>query len=338
MLVMLPPPSVARAAWQLGWSDEFDGANLDATKWSFDFGKDASGWGNNEREYYKARTDNAHISGGLLHIVARQESVGGFAYISARIKSQGLFSKALGRLEFRARLLERLSCWPTLWMLGNKITSAGWRVCAEIDVVESQGGSATLVQRTLHYSDSVNGHLSQTAYFGLTAAGDSVTNFHVYAVEWTTNSIKWMLDSYTVQTWRAWSSSTGAYPAPFNQTFFLIMNLAVGGSYLSNPTDTQINAGILFPAEMQSDYVRVYDLAPAPPSQPSGLNVSHRDTKVYLSWSNSTSGASGYNIKRSLSSGGTCVIMANSSAFHQPPFKRSTIVPTQAALNPDVVS
>jgi hypothetical protein len=115
------------------------------------------------------------------------------------------------------------------------------------------------------------------------------------------------------------------------------MNLAVGGSYLSNPTDTQINAGILFPAEMQSDYVRVYDLAPAPPSQPSGLNVSHRDTKVYLSWSNSTSGASGYNIKRSLSSGGTCVIMANSSAFHQPPFTRSTIVPTQAALNPDVV-
>src|SRR5271165_5032018 len=99
--------STSPAAWQLTWSDEFNGTNIDLTKWTFETGNNG-GWGNNEREYYTSRTTNAYVAGGLLHIVARQESMGGVPYTSARMKSQGLFSQTYGKFEWRARLPQGL--------------------------------------------------------------------------------------------------------------------------------------------------------------------------------------------------------------------------------------
>src|SRR6185436_20277037 len=91
-----------QAVWQLSWSDEFNGASVDTTKWTYDLG--GGGWGNAEREYYTSRTNNAYVANGLLHIVARQESMGGLPYTSARMKTQGHYSKKYGRFEFRAKL------------------------------------------------------------------------------------------------------------------------------------------------------------------------------------------------------------------------------------------
>ncbi len=302
----------AHAIWQLVWSDEFNGSAVDTTKWTFETGNN-NGWGNAEREYYTGRTNNMFVSGGVLHIVARQESFNGFPYTSARMKSQGLYSKKYGRIEWRAKLPQGLGFWPALWMMGTNISSVGWPACGEIDVLEIQGSWSNQVQGTIHYSDASNNHLQQTKLYSLPTSGDSVANFHTYAVEWATNSIKWLVDSNVVQTWTSWSSSTGPYPAPYNQPFFLLMNLAIGGNYLGNPSDAAINAGTVFPGEMQIDWVRVYDDIPAsgPPNAPTGMNTGQGQGKVFVSWDASTSGATGYNVRKASTSGGPYTTIAS---------------------------
>ena len=304
LLALFSLPPRAHAVWQLTWSDEFNGTTIDTTKWTYDLG--GGGWGNSEREYYTSRATNAFVSGGVLHIVARQESMGGFPYTSARMKTQGLYWHEFGRIEWRAKLPHGLGYWPALWMLGTNISTVGWPACGEIDVMESQGSWNNEVQGTIHYSDPSNNHQQQTKLYTLPPSGDSVTNFHTYAIEWTTNSLKWLVDSNVVQTWTSWTSSTGPYPAPYNQPFFLLMNIAVGGSYLGYPTDSQINSGTVFPGEMQVDYVRVYDdvaIAGAP-NAPTGLSVSQGQAQTFLTWDASSSGATGYSIKRSSTPGG----------------------------------
>jgi beta-glucanase (GH16 family) len=312
LLVFLGFAHRSHAIWQLVWSDEFDGTTVDTTKWVFETGNN-NGWGNSEREYYTGRTNNAFVSGGLLHIVARQESFGGFPYTSARMKTQGKFSKKYGRIEWRAKIPQGVGFWPALWMMGTNIASVGWPACGEIDVLENNQSLGNQVQGTIHYSDTNNNHLQQTRVYPLPTPGDSVTNFHTYAVEWATNSIKWLVDSNLVQTWTSWSSWTNPYPAPFNQPFFLLMNLAIGGSYLGYPTDAQINAGTVFPGEVQVDWVRVYDDVPAsgPPNAPTGMNTGQGQSKVFVSWDASSSGATGYNVRRSTTSGGPYTTIAS---------------------------
>jgi beta-glucanase (GH16 family) len=305
LALLLASSQLSYAGWQLTWSDEFNGSNVDTATWAFETG--AGGWGNSEREFYTGGTTNTYVSGGALHIVAKQQSMGGVPYTSARMKSQGLYAKKYGRFEFRAKLPQGVGCWPALWMMGANIGSVGWPACGEMDVMENRGTSSNVVGGTLHYSDSSNNHLQQGLEYTL---GTSVTNFHTYAVEWTTNSIKWLVDSNTIQTWTSWSSSTGPYPAPYNQPFFLLMNLAIGGNYLGNPSDAAINSGTQFPVELQVDYIRIYDFVPSIPDVPTGLRTSPGSGKVFLSWDDS-SGATGYVVKRATSSGGPYTTVAS---------------------------
>jgi len=257
--------------WNIVWNDEFNGSALNPKVWTFDTGTGTGGWGNNELEYYTSRATNAFVSGGLLHLVARQESYSGASYTSARIKSQGLYAKAYGRFEFRAKFPRGAGFWPALWMLGENITSVGWPGCGEIDVVENNGGALTNVQGSLHSGSD------ETKVY--TLPGDSVTNFHTYLLEWTTNAINWFVDGLLYQTQTSWSSSLGAYPVPFNQPFFIIMNLAVGGSYLGNPSPAAINANSSFPGDLQVDYLRIYDL-----TSPLQLSVTRTNAGVLLAW------------------------------------------------------
>jgi beta-glucanase (GH16 family) len=237
--------------WNITWSDEFEGSSINPAVWTFDLGNGSGGWGNSEREYYTSRPQNAVVSGGLLHIIARQESFGGSSYTSARLKTQGLFSKTRGRFEFRAKLPQGAGFWPALWLLGTNIISVGWPACGEINVVENKGSNPGTIQGSLHSGSD------ETQTYNL--PGRSVTNFHSYLLEWTTNTFNWFVDGLLYQTQTGWSSSLGAYPAPFDRPFFIIMNLAIGGSYLGYPTTNTINAGTSFPAEMQVDYVRIYE-------------------------------------------------------------------------------
>lgn len=236
--------------WNIVWSDEFNGTNINTNTWTYDIG--AGGWGNNELEYYTSRTNNAYISGGLLHIVAQLESYGGQNFTSARMKTEGLASWLYGRFEWRARLPQGTGFWPALWLLGTNITSVGWPGCGEMDVMENSGAALTNVQGSLHSGSD------ETAIYTF-PGGDSVTNFHNYVLDWNTNSFLFYVDGHLYEMQTNWSSSLGsAYPAPFNQPCFIIMNLAVGGNYVGNPSAATISANSGFPGEMQVDYVRVY--------------------------------------------------------------------------------
>jgi beta-glucanase (GH16 family) len=274
-------PSPAR--WKLVWSDEFDGKEIDKTKWDFDTGNgfynyDAnqwiSGWGNGELQYYTREPDNAFVKNGMLHIRALKESLHGCGYTSARLKTRKkdgspLFSQMYGRFEFRAKLPTGRGVWPALWMLPQDEKYGGWPCSGEIDVMEARGQEPTKVLGTLHFGSRWPAHTHISKEYVL-PKGTTVADFHVYAVEWEPGEIRWYLDGrqYAAQSFW-WSSgkvdgSKGAkptkeselypWPAPFNQRFYLVMNLAVGGNFVGKPDKTTV-----FPAEMVVDYVRVYD-------------------------------------------------------------------------------
>jgi beta-glucanase (GH16 family) len=247
--------------WNIVWSDEFNGTLINSNVWTYDLGNN-SGWGNSELEYYTSSNQNAYVSNGFLHIVALQQSINGYHYTSARMKTEGLYSAEYGRIEFSASLPAGTGFWPALWMLGNNINSVPWPGCGEIDIMENNGGNLTTVQGSLHSGSD------ETQVY--TLPGGSVTNFHSYVLEWTTNAFGFYVDGLLYETQTNWSSSVGNYPTPFNQPFFIIMNLAVGGNYLNNPSTNSINANSTFPGQMVVDYVRVYNLT-APLQLTAGL-------------------------------------------------------------------
>jgi beta-glucanase (GH16 family) len=302
-----PPPVVA--GWQLVWSDEFDGSSVDTSKWVFESGTGSGGWGNNERQFYTGRTNNASVAGGVLRIIARQEVTNGSPYTSARMKTQGRYSKKYGRIEFRSKLPAGVGCWPANWMMPETSAYGGWASSGEIDVMESRGNDPTRVEGTIHYGGTWPNNVYTGAPYIFPNSG-LATNFHTYMVEWSTNSLKWFVDGVLYQTQTNWYSAGGPYPAPFDQAFYLILNLAIGGNYLGNPSDAAINAGTAFPVEMQVDYVRVYDYVPGPPATPTGLSASPGNAKAYLSWDDSNSAGTVYRVKRATISGGPYTTIA----------------------------
>ena len=260
--VVTPPPPTQ---WNIVWDDEFNGTAINPAIWTFENGNNG-GWGNNELEYYTSRTNNAYVSNGLLHIVARQESTNGFSFTSARMKTQGLYATpTYGRFEWRARLPAGVGMWPALWMMGTNFPLVGWPGCGEIDVVENNGSNPAFVQGSLHSNGG-----DPTAIHNFTG-GESVTNFHTYLLDWEPGSIKWFVDG---QVYETQSSQT-----PFNAPFFFLMNLAVGGQYVGSPTVSQIKAGTVFPAELQVDYVRVYEQ-----TAPLQISVTQSNGSVFLTW------------------------------------------------------
>lgn len=254
------------------WSDEFNGTSLNTNNWTFDIGNGfesggnyVPGWGNNELEYYTSRTNNVYVAGGYLHIHAQQESYDGFDYTSARLKSLGLFSKAYGRFEWRAQLPSGTGLWPALWMLPENSPYGGWPNSGEIDVMENNGADPGYEGATIHYGGANGDDVYSSANYYFTSP-DSVTNWHTYDLLWNTNSIQFLVDGNLFETQSNWyanvgtSTSTYPYPAPFNTPFYILMNMAIGGNYLGNPTTDEINPSL--PAEVLVDYVRVYDLTP----------------------------------------------------------------------------
>ncbi|HSY17915.1 MAG TPA: glycoside hydrolase family 16 protein, partial [Candidatus Acidoferrales bacterium] len=160
------------------WTDEFDGTNINTNTWTYDLG--AGGWGNNEFEYYTNRPSDAFVTNGQLHIVARQQSIGGASYTSARMKSQGLFSCKYGRIEWRAKMPQGVGCWPALWLLGTNISTAiGWPGCGEIDVMENNGSDPSFAHGSIHSGSDA------TAIYNF-VDGSSITNFHTYTLDWMT--------------------------------------------------------------------------------------------------------------------------------------------------------
>jgi beta-glucanase (GH16 family) len=279
----VPPP----ARHHLVWHDEFDGTEIDRTKWDFDTGTGfyvspagghpgfwVDGWGNGARQCYTDRHANAFVAGGVLHIRAIREPYHGGPYTSARLRTGGkgelpLFVHRYGRFEFRARLPVGQGYWPALWLLPQDEGYGGWPASGEIDVVEARGGRPDIVQGTLHYGSKSPGNVWSGQQYRLPPGGD-VGDWHVYAIDWEPGRIRWSVDGVVYSTRTFWCSCTAGkpnpWPAPFDRPFYVVMNLAVGGQFGGDP-----DANTKFPGEMLVDYVRVYDRDGGPgPLQPRG--------------------------------------------------------------------
>lgn len=235
----------------LVWSDEFNGTQVDLSKWTFETGTGCDislcGWGNNELQYYQA--NNATISNGILSITAKKERVSGSSYTSARMKSLLKGDWAYGRFEARVKLPSGAGLWPAFWMLPTDNFYGTWPASGEIDIMENISKTPKTVLGTLHYGSSNATHQYTGSEFTLNS-GIFSDAFHTFAVEWEAGKIRWFVDDILYQT--VTTSDISPNNWPFDKRFYLIMNLAVGGN-LGGTVDTSI-----FPQSMQIDYVRVY--------------------------------------------------------------------------------
>lgn len=240
--------------YQLVWEDDFSGPagqSPDAAKWTYDIGigPGNDGWGNQELQYYTDRPENVALDGaGNLAITARSESYAGRAFTSARLNTKGLFNQAYGRFEARIRMPWGPGIWPAFWLLGANIDEVSWPQCGEIDIMEYRGQEPNLIHGSLH-GPGYSGGAAITKSYGFTNNRFDV-DFHVFAVEWGEDYIDYYVDDTLYQRIKP-EDVSGKWV--FDQPFFIILNVAVGGNYVGFPT-TQTP----FPQTMVVDYVRVY--------------------------------------------------------------------------------
>jgi beta-glucanase (GH16 family) len=256
-------PQTASSPWILSWSDEFNGTNgspVDASKWVSETGGD--GWGNDELEYYTARPQNAYQQDGSLVIKVLQEKYTGSDgvsrnYTSARLKTLGKFAQAYGRFEARIKIPRGQGIWPAFWMMGEDIDRLGWPKCGEIDIMENIGKEPALVHGTIH-GPGYSGGKGIGAPFGFTPPQPFADDFHLYAVEWEPNTIRFYVDEHLYETRTAGDLPAGTKWV-YDHPFFMLLNVAVGGSWGGVP-----DASSAVPQTMLVDYVRVYRRADTP--------------------------------------------------------------------------
>jgi len=225
----------------LVWEDDFnnDGAPS-AANWTYDLG--AGGWGNGELQTYTKNTENVKVAGGSLIITAKADGAGG--YTSARLKSQGLRKFKYGRIEVKAKLPAAQGTWPAIWMLGSNYPTVNWPTCGEIDIMEQKGSDKNTTLGTCHWFNTSSS--SKASYGQTTAVSDASSEFHLYTVEWTDTAIKIYLDD------APFYELANSADLPFNADFFLILNVAMGGSLGGNVEATFTED------TMEIDYVKVY--------------------------------------------------------------------------------
>jgi beta-glucanase (GH16 family) len=240
--------------WQLVWRDEFEGKSLDYSRWGVEF--NALGGGNQELQFYSDRKENVRVEKGHLVLEARRDNYAGLGtqreYSSGRVRTKHRGDWKYGRVEVRAKLPKGQGMWPAIWMMPTEEQYGSWAASGEIDIMEMQGHAPNKVFGTLHYGARWpdNTHTGDTYTL---KQGDFSQEFHTFAIEWEEGEIRWYVDGEHYQTQTKWSSTGGAFPAPFDQPFHLILNLAVGGRWVGPP-----DATTTFPQQLRVDYVRVY--------------------------------------------------------------------------------
>jgi beta-glucanase (GH16 family) len=240
---------------QLVWSDEFDRDGVpDSTKWNYDPGDgcpDNCGWGNNEWQYYTKNPENVRVEDGKLIIEAHMDSLEGKAFTSSKIVSRNKGDWLYARFEIRAKLPKGKGTWPAIWMLPTDWKYGGWPASGEIDIMEHVGFDPGVIHGTIH-TEAYN-HIRGTQKEGITRVPDAQDTFHVYSVDWREDKMDFYIDGKLYHTvtrdpdddFKGW---------PFDQRFYLIMNIAVGGNWGgAQGVDLDI-----WPQRMEIDYVRVY--------------------------------------------------------------------------------
>jgi beta-glucanase (GH16 family) len=229
---------------KLIWSDEFNNDGMpDSTNWAYDLGTGFNGWGNNEIQYYTKSPENIYVKGGKL-IIEAEKKYG--QWTSARLKTHGKKSWTYGKIVFRAKLPGGKGTWPALWMLGDNISTVGWPLCGEIDIMEHVGKNPGVVQSALHtpasHGDTINKNSKTVSTFD--------SKFHTYEALWTPDKIEFFVDGDSYYTYQpsVKDKTTWPYDAPF----YIIMNIAIGGGF-----GGEVDPALDF-ARMEVDYVRVY--------------------------------------------------------------------------------
>lgn len=248
-----PPPQAEEltAADREGlvWNDEFDQSTLDTSKWNFQTGDGTAegipGWGNGEEQTYTNRTQNLQLENGFLKITARKESLQGKSYTSARINTQDKFSFQYGRIVVRAKLPKIAGTWPAVWMLGDNYSNVGWPRCGEIDFIEQNGQEKDKIIGTSHWFDEGS---SNNAKYSTTLDFPNLTeSFQKYTLVWNEAYIRMFVGS--AKYYEIALNDT----LPFDRPFFLLINLAMGGTLGGNINSTFLQEDFLI------DYIRVYE-------------------------------------------------------------------------------
>jgi beta-glucanase (GH16 family) len=236
------------------WSDEFNGDSLDYSKWGVE--ENAYGGGNNELQIYRWDKKNLRVEDGNLVIEAHHDNpnvVGTTRpYSSARIRSKHRGDWKYCRIDVRAKLPSGKGIWPAIWMLPTDEKYGGWAASGEIDIMELVGHEPSTYHGTLHFGGGWPRNKHSGEKYRL-KAGTFAEDFHVFSLDWKKGEISWSIDGKIWQTQKKWFSEKQEFPAPFDQRFHLLINLAVGGRWPGNP-----NSETKFPARMLVDYVRVY--------------------------------------------------------------------------------
>ena len=248
----------------LVWNDEFNGSGVpDPSKWGYDLGN--NGWGNNEIQNYTNLAQNAHQDSGVLIITALKSYAG---WSSARLLTHNKFDFKYGRVVFRAKLPVGIGTWPALWMLGSNIYTNGWPACGEIDVMEEVGKDPCAIHSTIHTPSSYGASVNTKMKIISTCSSE----YHDYEVKWSSEKMEFSIDSVLYYTYNPSVKNNSTWP--FDKTCFIIMNLAMGGNWGSDPQYETggLKNGIdpsLTSAKMIIDYVRVYQSKPNAIDDPS---------------------------------------------------------------------
>jgi len=283
----------------LVWSDEFNGTELDLSKWEPQIGDGCNygicQWGNNELQFYKA--ENAVVSDGTLKILIKQEKNRRYNYTSARLRTKGLADFTYSRFEARMKLLQGQGLWPAFWMLSSNEPRGGWPQSGEIDIMEFLGQDPKKVFGTVHYGDPYPNNQYQSKDFLLYGDETFADDFHVFAVEWEPGEIRWYVDDILYSTKTA--DDVAPYDWPFDpidpdsdppegeNLMHLLLNVAVGGNLPGSP-----DATTPFPNQVEIDWVRVYDNSAFKPSISGDRLVSYQSGGHIYTLNNAPSGAS----------------------------------------------
>lgn len=242
--------------YSLLWNDEFDGETMDETKWNYE--PHQPGWTNNELQEYTTSTDNVFVRDGNLVLKAiKTEKDGKAYYTSGKVTGQNKTDFLYGKVVVSAKVPEGKGLWPAIWMMPkNENVYGQWPKCGEIDIMESLGNDTSISYSTIHYGEP---HAEQQGTITKTGAESFSAKFHEYSVEWEPGEMRFYTDDELVLTVNDWFTAISGqdelpYPAPFDQPFFVQLNLAVGGNWPGNPdASTDFSK-----AEFLIDYVRVY--------------------------------------------------------------------------------
>ena len=245
LFIFIVTSAFAQTNRKLVWEENFNGKKLNEKLWNFEIGDgcpEICGWGNNEKQIYT--TNNHQLKKGMLIIQAKKE---GEIYTSTRITTKAKKEFQYGRMEVRAKLPLGKGIWPAFWMLGSNSSSVGWPQCGEIDILEYVGKEPHMVYTSLHTNDSHGNTINSKK----TKIPTIEEGFHIYAIDWSKDKIEFFVDNNSVYTFQPEVKNENTWP--YNQPFYFIINMAIGGNFGGPAIDDAI-----FPQQFIIDYVKVY--------------------------------------------------------------------------------